>query len=367
MITETFKTDFLEKLVARRNYDIFGSHIHEDLHWGKMFIHLFGEYYSRYRMIQPIVHELFINSLIKRYHLEPDQIIRIEQSERNDFRKTDFQNSEILLLIKKGLCVGVYDDIIDIMYGSKITVVEREEIINHVNEYSIRITPIKKFFMIQYSGGFDLTDFNVKNFNINIDSHYNDDFQSVHRIITDSLNKKDKNGLILLHGKYGTGKTSYLRYLISNINRKFIYFPLNMIELLNSPEFLPFISKESNSVLILEDCESQIMHRENQASKGTALSNLLNIGDGLLSDALNINVICTFNAGLRKIDDAILRKGRLIARYEFKELEAVKAQALAKKIGRKTSIGNPMTLSDIYNLDEEDFELHKTSIGFKIA
>jgi hypothetical protein len=141
-----------------------------------------------------------------------------------------------------------------------------------------------------------------------------------------------------------------------------------MISSISSPEFLPFISRQPNSILILEDCESLLVHRENGLGNGSALSNLLNLGDGLLSDALSINVICTFNADIKKIDDAILRKGRLLARYEFKELHLSKARFLAQKIGKNANIDHPMTVSDIYNFDDTSFENKSAkSIGFKAA
>jgi len=115
----------------------------------------------------------------------------------------------------------------------------------------------------------------------------------------------------------------------------------------------------------LEDCESLLVPHDNGSGNKSAISNLLNLGDGLLADALNVNVICTFNAGIKKIDDAILRKGRLLARYEFKELETAKAQALADNIGKSVKIETPMTISDIYNLDERSFENNKTrAVGF---
>lgn len=50
---------------------------------------------------------------------------------------------------------------------------------------------------------------------LNIDDNYNDDFKEVHQIILKRLSKKNDKGLILLHGTPGTGKTSYIRYLIS--------------------------------------------------------------------------------------------------------------------------------------------------------
>ena len=113
-----------------------------------------------------------------------------------------------------------------------------------------------------------------------------------------------------MHGIYGSGKTYYLRYLINQIDRKFIYLPVSLIRDLNSPQFLPFISRHPNSIIILEDCESALVPRATGTYYTSAISNLLNLGDGLLSDALQINIICTFNTGIKRIDDAILKKGR---------------------------------------------------------
>jgi hypothetical protein len=63
----------------------------------------------------------------------------------------------------------------------------------------------------------------------------------------------------------------------------------------------------------------------------------------------------------------LLRKGRLIAKYEFKELELPKAQVLSQKLGFSTQLNSPMTLTAIYNQEENDFQQKKqrTAIGFK--
>lgn len=369
METNSINKSFLERLDSRKNYDLFGSDIHENLHFGKLFLHLFGEYYSKYTVWHRIKVSELIDSLIKHYSLEPGQILRIDRTKDEDPLKIDYDLSEVLLIIKKGFMISVANGRIELMYGSGIEEVERIEVIKKIDEFKTDYKKVSKFHMIQHSEGyFELTDFDIKPFKIDLESHYNDDFQEIHKIITSSLMTKEKNGLVLLHGVYGSGKTYYLRHLISNIDRKFIYFPLNMIEAISSPEFLPFISQQPNSVLILEDCESLLVHRENGFSNASALSNLLNLGDGLLSDALSVNVICTFNSGLKKIDDAILRKGRLLARYEFKELEMMKARALAEKIGKNANIEKPMTVSDIYNLEECGFENKPLkSIGFNAA
>jgi hypothetical protein len=365
----SIKNSFLKSLNSRENYDLFGSDNLENIHWGKLFLHLFGEYYSRYSIWRRINNAGLIESLIKHYSLGSSQILRIERANDESVYDINFGCSEVLLILKKGFMLSVINCKIDLIYGPNIPVTERCEVIKLVDEFQITDSSLRVFHMIQQSGGyFELTDFDVKPFEIDIESHYNNDFPAIHNLITKSLNTKDRNGLILLHGKYGSGKTYYIRHLISNLERKFIYFPASMIEAISSPEFLPFISRQPNSILILEDCESLLVNRENGLSNASALSNLLNLGDGLLSDALSINVICTFNAGIKKIDDAILRKGRLLARYEFKELELRKSRALAQKIGKNANIEHPMTVSDIYNLEETSFENKPAeSIGFKAA
>lgn len=365
----SFSKRFTEKLNNRKNYDLFGNDLHEELHWGKIFIHLFGEYFSRYWISDNFNTRKLIEAFIKRYSLRQDQIIRLDRALMSDMHNVDYECSETLLILKHGFMVGIGHGRIVLMYGSDITASDTMRVLQIVDEFRIIGTVLRKFHMIQNSNGyFELTDFDIKPYNIDVSTHYNDDFQGIHNLIVNSLSSKNKNGLVLLHGKYGTGKTYYLRHLISNVQRRFIYFPLNMIDSLSSPDFIPFISKLPDSVLILEDCESILVPRENGFSNASALSNLLNLGDGLLSDALSINVICTFNAGVKKIDDAILRKGRLLARYEFKELETPKAISLAQKIGKTASIDQPMTVSDIYNIDDASFgNKQQKSIGFNAA
>ena len=121
----------------------------------------------------------------------------------------------------------------------------------------------------------------------------------------------------------------------------------------------------SNSrVLIIEDAENVIMDRK--FSSYSSVSNLLNISDGLLSDCLNVQIICTFNSDINMVDDALLRKGRLIAKYEFTKLDATKAQVLSDKLGFTKQISKPMTIAEITNPD--DMEAAKPSIqvmGFR--
>ena len=131
-----------------------------------------------------------------------------------------------------------------------------------------------------------------------------------------------------------------------------------------NPDFIDLLIDNPNTILVIEDAEHVIMDRT--TSRNSAVSNLLNISDGLLADFLNVQLICTFNSPLTMVDNALLRKGRLIAKYEFGKLSAAKAQKLSDHLGYKKLMEQPMTLAEITNQDERDFETKQVQvIGFR--
>ncbi len=218
----------------------------------------------------------------------------------------------------------------------------------------------------KFGRGLDLKTFKIKPYKVDIALNYNDDFAEVDVKIRTFLNEPNTNGIILLHGKPGTGKTSYVRYLIKSLDKLIIYIPLHLMDILSDPGFLEFMANYDKSILIIEDCEDMLRPRQDTQFTNQSLTNLLNLGDGLLSDALCIKVICTFNADLHDIDQAILRKGRMIARYEFKELSLQKTQQLLTSLDKNITAAAPMTLADIYNAENNDFSTKKSSskIGY---
>jgi SpoVK/Ycf46/Vps4 family AAA+-type ATPase len=133
---------------------------------------------------------------------------------------------------------------------------------------------------------------------------------------------------------------------------------------LTNPDFVDLLIDNPNTVIVIEDAENIIMDRKVNGS--SAVSNLLNISDGLLSDFLNVQLICTFNSSLTMVDSALMRKGRLIAKYEFGKLSAEKAQRLSNHLGFDSIITKPMTVAEISNQNEQVFETSQVNvIGFR--
>ena len=196
-----------------------------------------------------------------------------------------------------------------------------------------------------------------------ISENYNDDFLPVNEKIN-SLLYSDESCIIILHGKAGTGKSSYIRHLIANNKDvNFYWLDSSMFSYIDSSEFIEFIATCKNSVFVLED--SEILLRSRDVGDNIAMQSLLNISDGILGDSLKLKFICTFNTELSNVDKAILRKGRLKIKYEFKDLKKEKVSKLFKKIGISDENAKSMPLCDVYNfMNDNGYNDNRNKIGF---
>lgn len=183
---------------------------------------------------------------------------------------------------------------------------------------------------------------------------YNDEFEHVANEIETKLKIPNGKGIVLIHGEMGTGKTTFLRRLITtDLKKQVIYMPPDLADRISSPEFVTFLMDNPNSILIIEDAENILKARE--AGGSQAVSNLLNVSDGILGDALHLQIVCTFNCDIVEVDKALLRPGRLIAEYRFDKLKKDRATKLIKKLYGEDSapVTENMSLAEIFNMKEE--------------
>jgi hypothetical protein len=219
--------------------------------------------------------------------------------------------------------------------------------------------------IVQTRHGYDTQTFDLPKQQLDLDYNYGSSFLPIHDKILKTLNQKKGKGLVLLHGEPGTGKTHYLKYLASKIkDKKVMFVPPYLVDFITSPEMTPFLIENSDSILFIEDAERVITDRDANGANG--VSNILNLTDGILGDILNIQIVATFNMDRKKIDTALLRKGRLIAEHKFDKLSTDDANKLIKHLKMDHVVTENMTLTEIYNLQEVEYksEEPKRKIGF---
>ena len=212
----------------------------------------------------------------------------------------------------------------------------------------------------------DDRNFKIKTVSLNFESSddtlgflYGSNFPTYHKTLVDRLRELSK-GIVLFHGIPGTGKTSYIRHLAKSLNdigTRVLFIPSAIFDKIGTPAFTEFMlnnfTNSNGVVFILEDAETLLKKRDD-SSQADKVSNLLNLGDGIMNDLFKVQVIATFNTELQNIDTAFLRAGRLIARKEFKALKTEEAKALAKHLKFEDKITKQMTLAEVFALGEKE-------------
>ncbi|MFV0605313.1 MAG: AAA family ATPase [Niabella sp.] len=307
-----------------------------------LYMHVFGN----------IPNSIFVNSIDgEKTVLElkasfSTTIKAIHEHEYFNTTKKKFQFDKAVIVLRTACIIEVDEGYCKILHdGQHESVVNEVKIILKKYKEKTKRQPLEINLIVRDSSGLDLRDMEIKRTKLNLSLFYEDDFIQTDEIIRKRLSKKKDKGIVLLHGLPGTGKTTYLRYLVSKIKKRVLFLSPAVAGNLMNPEFIELLVNNPDTVLVIEDAENIIMDRKYNSS--SSVSNLLNISDGLLADFLNVQIVCTFNNSLTMIDDALTREGRLIARYEFGKLSIEKAQKLCNHLGKNIQVTEPMTIAEI--------------------
>ena len=304
----------------------------------------------------------------KAYDAFKDQFADLIESEYQYrwFEKENrrFHFDETVFVLNNNCIVEIGNSYGEVLHDGKQTdfIVRFLDLMIRYRERKKRV-PLEINLIVKGDYGLELKSVEVQRRKLDLDLFYEDDFRAVDAVIQKRLNRKKDKGIVLLHGLPGTGKSTYLRYLVGKIKKRILYLSPHVAGNLMDPGFIELLIENPNTVVIIEDAENIIMARRHTGD--SSVSNLLNISDGLLADFLNVQLICTFNSSLTVIDEALMRKGRLIARYRFDKLGVKKAQSLSRHLGYDTIVTRPMSIAEIVHQNEAEQTEKVEVIGFR--
>lgn len=245
------------------------------------------------------------------------------------------------------------------------------DLIQQVQQHAQKKKPSEQCelqIIVNKRDGLGLETLAVPPLSFSLQRNYKPEAAQLFQQLCSKLHSEQTSGLVLLHGAPGTGKTSFIQYLLAKQPRKVLALSPEMASELDKPSMTALLCKNKGAILLLEDAENLIVSR--QQNRSSALATLLNMSDGLIGRSLGIVVIASFNCPVKNIDAALLRKGRLLAMYEFQPLAATQATALLQHLGTNVVAQQPMTLADIYSYEMNSFQYQQpkpNTIGFNQA
>lgn len=203
--------------------------------------------------------------------------------------------------------------------------------------------------------------------------------------IVDKIATKKPFGRIhIFHGPPGTGKTSFIKSVITETLKKyassrsahffdsrkicFIYIPVSSFSFFSSPEAIGTLldegfSETSRIVFIIEDADNLIKKRDYDGNDKDTLSNLLNFCDGITGQIFDVQCLVTSNIASEKIDPAFVRPGRLGSLVIFDPLDGEEKKQFCDQFKIEEPQG-PRTLAELFEIvNEKQFVLNHSAIS----
>lgn len=172
--------------------------------------------------------------------------------------------------------------------------------------------------------------------------------------------KKGETGLIIFYGERGCGKSSFISYLTSVIDRDVIFIPNTMTDLTtNSPDFRKILTKFHKPIVVIDDCE--IVFSEFFTKSNLMCNNLIQLVDSVVP-VDELTVITLFNTKSEDdIDHNLLESNVLLDLVEFTRLDKQQANELAKTLKFKSKFIGETKLVDVF---KGNFFETKEKVGF---
>lgn len=172
---------------------------------------------------------------------------------------------------------------------------------------------------------------------------------------------KSSSNILLLIGAPGTGKTTFIRGLLSSTaSSALVTYDTAILD--KDYVFAQFMDGDA-SIMVLEDSD---MFLKTRSDGNSMMHRFLNVGDGLVTTKNKKLIFSTNLPSVRDIDPALIRPGRCFDIVSFDKLSQEDAEILANKMGIVlTESRNDWTIAEIFNHQQQPISSPvKHTVGF---
>jgi hypothetical protein len=189
--------------------------------------------------------------------------------------------------------------------------------------------------------------------------NYSDSALAGYERVTKDLEGSNPAGRIaIFDGPPGTGKTHLLKSLLTECGKTaFVLVSPDLLTSMTGPGVLPALLDFSRSqarnrsiTFLVEDADECIAKRG--GDNMSAVSAVLNLGDGILGQLLDIRLVLTTNAKRKEMDEAVTRPGRLSALVKVDVLPIWQCETIYKRLTNKDPYGifeRESCLAEVYS------------------